>query len=28
MNDVARANLSKLEDRKKRGVLSGSGDNR
>ena len=28
MNDVARANLSKLEDRKKRGVISGSGDNR
>ncbi len=28
MNDVARSNLSKLEDRKKRGVISGSGDNR
>ena len=28
MNDVARANLSKLQDRKKRGVISGSGDNR
>mgnify|MGYP003626805125 FL=1 len=28
MNDVARANLTKLEDRKKRGVISGSGDNR
>ena len=28
MNDVARANLSKLQDRQKRGVISGSGDNR
>ena len=28
MNDVARANISKLQDRKKRGVISGSGDNR
>tara|TARA_R100001510_G_scaffold47318_1_gene44595 strand:- start:40 stop:396 length:357 start_codon:yes stop_codon:yes gene_type:complete len=28
MNDVARANLTKLQDRQKRGVISGSGDKR
>jgi len=28
MNDVAKTNLSKLQDRQKRGVISGSGDNR
>ena len=28
MNDIAKTNLSKLQDRKKRGVISGSGDNR
>ena len=28
MNDVAKTNLHKLQDRKKRGVISGSGDNR
>lgn len=28
MNDVAQVNLDKLQDRKARGVLGGSGDNR
>ena len=28
MNDVAKTNLFKLQDRQKRGVISGSGDNR
>ena len=28
MNDVAKTNLYKLQDRQKRGVISGSGDNR
>ena len=28
MNDIAKTNLSKLQDRQKRGVISGSGDNR
>ena len=28
MNDIASANISKLSDRKSRGVISGSGDNR
>ncbi len=28
MNDVAKTNLHKLQDRQKRGVISGSGDNR
>lgn len=28
LNDVAEANLKKLADRKARGVISGSGDNR
>jgi len=28
LNDVARANLSKLADKRKRGVLEGSGDHR
>lgn len=28
MSEIAQANLDKLEDRRKRGVLGGSGDNR